>query len=387
MSSDRLDSAELQQLVRRVFVPRPDEASLALLVDLPDAALPDNPEWAARRAMAAEWAAMLTAARASLGMGTTLYAYRNVRTNNADLPATLVPVAPDALPAHADALDTGAAEPTSEALARQALVLAPTELSTTAPLKLLSRTLGFRAGTMPGFAASMVPALRLDYAEVRRRVRRLAGLLDRADRAELEFVVDGRDAHALALDLRHRTAHASDGVIDTPGTAGNVPSGEAYIVPYEGERPGDPSRTAGTLPVQFGGEIVCFHIQANRAVRVSGEGAAAAEHAAWLEREPAYGNLAELGLGVLADLGVKPVGEILLDEKLGLHVAFGRSDHFGGQVGAQHFSRPDAVVHIDRVYLPELQPRIVVRAVDLVLAGDERLPLMRDSRYVDGVFA
>jgi leucyl aminopeptidase (aminopeptidase T) len=261
------------------------------------------------------------------------------------------------------------------------MVIAPTELSATAPLKLLARARGFRAATMPGFAASMIPALRLDYGEVRRRVRILKDLLDRAVRAELSFEVDGRERHALVLDLRHRSAHASDGVLDTPGTAGNLPSGEAYIVPYEGEVAGDPSGSAGTLPVQFGDQVVLFRIEANRAVAATGTGTAAREQAEWLAREPAYGNMAELGLGVLADLGVEPVGEILLDEKLGLHVAFGRSDHFGGRVGAAAFSRPDAVVHIDRVYLPALQPRVRARAVDLVIEGGERIALMREGSY------
>jgi hypothetical protein len=130
---------------------------------------------------------------------------------------------------------------------------------------------------------------------------------------------------------------------------------------------------------------VVFEIEANQAVRASGEGKAAAEQAAWLAAEPAYGNLAELGLGVLGDLGVEPTGEILLDEKLGLHIAFGRSDHFGGQVGAARFSKPEAVVHIDRIYLPSLQPRIVPRVVDLRDEDGRTTVIMRDGAYV-GVF-
>jgi len=99
-----------------------------------------------------------------------------------------------------------------------------------------------------------------------------------------------------------------------------------------------------------------------------------------LQAEPAYGNIAELGLGVLGDLGIEPTGVVLLDEKLGLHIAFGRSEHFGGQVGPEDFSRPEKVVHIDRVYLPQLQPD--VRVVEVVLrmpAGP--LTLMRDGVY------
>ena len=135
--------------------------------------------------------------------------------------------------------------------------------------------------------------------------------------------------------------------------------------------------------MQFGAEVVRYHVERNVARRVTGEGAACAREAAALAAEPAYGNIAELGLGVLADLGVRPVGAILLDEKLGLHVAFGRSDHFGGRVGAADFTRPEAVVHVDRVYLPGLQPRIVPRRVSLRMADGRDVTLMRDGRYAD----
>jgi hypothetical protein len=100
-----------------------------------------------------------------------------------------------------------------------------------------------------------------------------------------------------------------------------------------------------------------------------------------LAAEPASGNVAELGLGVLSDFGVAPIGEVLLDEKLGLHIAFGRSEHFGGQVGPRQFSRPEAVVHQDHVYLRELQPRVVPASVTLIFEDGDRCELMRDGRY------
>ncbi len=163
--------------------------------------------------------------------------------------------------------------------------------------------------------------------------------------------------------------------------AGNLPSGEAYIVPYEGERAGEPSRSAGVLPVQFGTEVVRYLIAANRAVEVLTAGPESAREVALLAAEPAYANLAELGLGVLAAFGVKPIGALLLDEKLGLHIAFGRSEHFGGQVGPDAFSSPDAVVHIDRVYVPEAQPDVLPASVDLVFPDGTRLALMREGAF------
>ena len=384
--SERLSATELIALIRRVFSPGAADARLGILVDLPDDRVADRPEWRERRRMASEWADQLQRHRDELGLEVSLVLYRHVGMGNADLPAQVWIGSPGAVPDTADALDAVRAVPLGQVLDTHSLLLAPTEFSATAPLKLLAKRHRFRAATMPGFTAEMIPALRLDYGEIRRRVAVVKELLDRAVRATIAFEVDGRDAYTLRLDLRHRRAHASDGILETPGIAGNLPSGEAYIVPYEGEVPGVPSESAGSLPVQFGAEVVVFEVAANRAVRVTGEGRAAAEQARWLAAEPAYGNLAELGLGVLADLGVTPTGEILLDEKLGLHVAFGRSDHFGGQVGAAQFSKPEAVVHIDRIYLPGLQPRVNAGRLELTDGDGRASVIMRDGAYVAGVF-
>ncbi len=381
MPTTPLTDRELAELVRRVFQPTAADRRLAVLVDLPDAALPDRPAWAARRRLARDWAERLAGMAGDLDLATRLYLYRNVRANNADLPPAAWRHRQGALPATADELDPAAAEPFAEIFRACTIFIAPTELSTTAPLKLAAKQHRFRAATMPGFSAAMVPALRLDYIEIDRRVRRLKELLDGASGADLRFVVEGSE-HRLHLDLRHRGAHASGGLVQAPGTAGNLPSGEAYIVPYEGELDGDPSRSAGRLPVELEGEVVLYRIEGNRAVAVESDGPVARREAERLTREPAYGNLAELGLGVLADFGLEPIGEILLDEKLGLHIAFGRSDHFGGQVGAEDFTAPEAVVHIDRVYLPEIQPRVHVAGVDLRFPDGACMPLIEDAHFV-----
>jgi leucyl aminopeptidase (aminopeptidase T) len=377
-----LTAEELTAMVRRVFQPREADRALAVLVDLPDREVPDNERWRTRRELAVDWSGALASARAEHGLDVGLFWYRNARSNNADLPEGAWRQRGARVPDTADELDEDDKEPLREVLSVHTLVLAPTQFSATAPLKMLSRELGFRAATMPGFAPAMVPALRLDYAEIGRRVRLLKALLDLAAFADLAFTVDGSGPRPLRLDLRHRTAHASGGLLPDPGTAGNLPSGEAYIVPYEGERPGDPSRSEGVLPVQLGGEVVEYRIEGNRVVEVVSEGPESQREAAHLFKEPAYGNMAELGLGVLGDFGIEPIGEVLLDEKLGLHIAFGRSDHFGGQVGPEDFSRPEAVVHQDRVYVPALQPRVSAARVDLRRADGRRLALMRDGRYV-----
>ena len=356
--------------------------------------------------MALGWFERLRGARDGLGLDVALFWFPASGGNNADLPERAWRAsAGGAAPGSIDDLNPADSVPMAEVFAGFDLFLAPTEFSATAPLKVAAREHGFRAATMPGFSRAMVPALRLDYVEVDRRCRVLKGLLDRAERAELGFRVAGPAADEspgpdgarcqLTLDLRHRQAHASGGLLREPGTAGNLPSGETYIVPYEGEVEGEPSRSAGRLPVQLPdvdsdreadgvpapGEVVIYRIEGNRAVGVEEGGPTARREAERLAREPAYGNLAELGLGILADFRLEPIGSVLLDEKLGLHIAFGRSDHFGGIVGPGDFSSPSEVVHIDRVYLPALQPAVAVERVDLVMDDGATVELMRGGRY------
>jgi hypothetical protein len=136
------------------------------------------------------------------------------------------------------------------------------------------------------------------------------------------------------------------------------------------------------LPIELEGELLAYRIRGNRVERVEGDGPVAARERAEMDAEPAYRNVAELGLGLLREYGIAPVGSLLLDEKLGLHIAFGRSDHFGGTVGASDFSAPDKVVHIDRVYIPEVQPQIRVASVELCDANGARSALIRDDAFV-----
>jgi hypothetical protein len=375
-----LTATELAALVARVFLPTPEDANLGIMIDLPDGRVADDAAWESRRKIAAEWVHLLEGRAATVGYHTHLLLYPNVHTNNGDLPDRCWIHAGGPVPRTADDLAPATARPMAEIFDTHPMIMAVTLFSSTAPLKMAARKHPMRAATMPGFTAEMIPALRLDYSEVNRRVDLLKDLLDRATGADFVFRhPEGEDR--LHLDLRHRTGHASGGLLPRRGVAGNLPSGEAYIVPYEGEREGDPSRSEGVLPVQFGAEIVRYRIVANKAVGVLTRGPESDREAALLAKEPAYSNLAELGLGVLAAFGVKPIGATLLDEKLGLHIAFGRSEHFGGQVGPDAFSSPDAVVHIDRVYVPEMQPDVLAVSVDLHFQGGTSLALMRDGDF------
>jgi hypothetical protein len=380
---ENLTNAEWKQLIQSVFPGDLDGDRLAFLVDVPLKPGDDTPGWKERRHIVDEWLHQLQEVGKEVGLSDVkVLAYPAVRSNNANLPGSLCRLDPKAgIPDTAEELSSCGEKSSLESAFRVfSLFFAPTQYSATAPLKLGARKYGFRAATMPGFSADMIPALKIDYGRVNERVAVLKERLDEAENANITFTVDGRETENLFFDLRYRQAHASGGWFPEEGMAGNLPSGETYIVPYEGEKEED-SRTEGRLPVQFGDEVVVYIIRRNRARSVEGEGPKAKEERLRLAQEPAYGNMAELGFGVLADFGLKPIGQVLLDEKLGFHIAFGRSDHFDGFVGPQQFSSEEAVVHIDRIYIPEVQPRITVKSIVLTYPSGQEQMLMEKGLY------
>jgi len=207
--AEKLNADELVALVQRVFTPGEGDRGLAIIVDMPDAEAADNAAWKERREMAADWAGLLSERKSEIGMErVNLLLYRNVRANNANLPATGTYHSQGPLPNNADEMRGGAVS-FDQVFESHEILIAPTQFSATAPLKMAARQCGFRAATMPGFDRSMIPALRLDYKVIGERVDRLKAILDDAQKCDIRFDAAGREC-ALTLDLRHRGAHGAE---------------------------------------------------------------------------------------------------------------------------------------------------------------------------------
>jgi leucyl aminopeptidase (aminopeptidase T) len=229
------------------------------------------------------------------------------------------------------------------------IAVALTEFSATAQLvSWIKESAGqLRAASLPGVLRRMEQtALAADYSVVGRHARHLADKLTRADAAVAWFDT----GHTLRIDLRWRAGRADDGDCrgHTPINLINLPSGEAYIAPYEGERPGQPSRTAGEIPVRTGDDLAVFTVAANTIQAVQGDGPLAAHYRGFFAADPARRNIAELGLGC-NDRAIV-TGNVLEDEKAGFHWAYGRSENWGGVTGPEQFLGPATVVHHDVVY-------------------------------------
>lgn len=366
-------------LLQSVFRLGKEEKGLVIFTDLPTEEVQDTAAWQDRRRIATEWFLALQPNIKALPFHSVSFcAYENVGRDNNELPESVVLIDRSTK----DTPTTGSQTvKLVDILGESSVVLSVTEFSATAPLAVLARRLKFRGATLPGFSREMIPALGLDYEKVHARVMAIKGRLDRAERAVVVFRATGKE-HELKVDLRYRTAYASGGVMAEPGTVANLPSGEAFIVPYEGERPGEPSQTEGLLPVQFVDEVVLFSVKRNVAVNVLSIGPESEKQRMKLLDEPAYGNIAGMGIGVLGEFGIRPVGKILIDEKLGLHFAFGRSDHFGGVTGPDRFVDPHRVERTDWVFAAKVQSLVLPGTVTLDYGKDLHELVMRNGKLL-----
>jgi len=379
---EKLSKDELIALINSVFPHFENDRQLGILVDIPNSEEDDNKNWRTRREICENWNKILKDEPNKINLEKlNLIAYPAVASNNADLPEFAYIIKNELPKLSIDLEKTGNKISFDEIFAEYQLFLAPTENSATAPLKNSAKKFGFRAATMPGFSPEMIPALRIDYEEVNRRVSIIKEKVDPAISAKVIFRVKNDIKYNMNFDLRFRKGHLSPGRFPEASTAGNLPSGETYIVPYEGEI-SEKSKTNGILPVQIENEIVLFEIKENIAVSVLSKGKFSEKETEHLKREPAYGNMAELGFGVLGDFGLTPINEILLDEKLGFHVAFGRSDHFGGAVGPKDFSKPEEVIHLDQIYIEKTQPDVIVESLILEYEDGNSEEIIKEGKYL-----
>ena len=355
---------DLKKLLTDVF--RTEKGEIVLVAcDLPRTPADDNDLWKDRRAMAAEWREAFAELGRAGGFETRpLLTFAATGANGADLPAS--------------GNQAGAEVAMERTLLDCTLALFLTEFSATAALDAYCRRKpDFRAASLPGLERRMEQsALSADYAEVARRCGILDGILKGADRLEVRFSTGQR----CTFDLRWRKAEVDDGFLPRSKQGDriiNLPSGETFIVPYEGEKAGEPSRTEGQLPVEIEGERMVLTVRANRIVEVEGRGREAEAVRAYFAADPARANIAEVAFG--CNEWAVVTGNTLEDEKAGFHWAYGRSDHLGGTVGVKAFRAPGNVVHQDIVYA-EGNPIQVAEATVVGPAG--RTTVIRDAAYV-----
>jgi leucyl aminopeptidase (aminopeptidase T) len=243
-----------------------------------------------------------------------------------------------------------------EAMKKANVVVIPTSKSAThTDARINACAAGARVGTLPGITQeTMERCFKADYRKIARRTVELTRLLTKA----LKVHVTTPSGTDINFSIKGIKAHASTGIVDTPGKFGNIPSGEAYMMPKEGTAEGiiviDGS--VANIGLVDKKDPIKVKVEKGFATQITG-GEAAVRLKKMLKPfgKDAH-NIAEFGVGT--NEAAKLCGDILEDEKVmgTVHFAFGNNKSMGGTFGVQ--------IHIDGLLLKptfKLDDKIIMK--------------------------
>jgi leucyl aminopeptidase (aminopeptidase T) len=245
-----------------------------------------------------------------------------------------------------------------EAMKKADVVVIPTAKSAThTDARINACAAGARIGTLPGITQdTMERCFKADYRKIAARTVKMTHLLTDASRVHVTSPA-GTD---LKFSIEGIKAIASTGIVDTPGKFGNLPSGEAYLMPAEGTAEGiiviDGS--IADIGVVEKDDPVRVRVEKGFAVEITG-GKTAEKLKALLEPFGRDGrNIAEFGVGT--NDSARIVGDMLEDEKVmgTIHFAFGNNKSMGGTFGVQ--------IHIDGLVI---KPSFTLDGKDIMKNG------------------
>ncbi len=295
------------------------------------------------------------------------YAYAPTGGSNLDLPETVVNLEGKTLRLEQDVL------------AHLDIVLYLSTYSATAPLTAMAKRMGFRGATMHGCNETILgTGLARDYAEVSAKAERFRQALTRCDEVSVEFQTLGAQ-YRLTLELGRQEAQKSHGLCRSPGEIANLPAGEIYWVP---------TGAYGRFPMRFkeDGTLALMTVAAGRiqdAILLRGNPRTMEQALALYRTDPATGQLGELGLGTQV---LPAAGADIQDEKIlgTMHVATGRDDHLGGDLGPGKFKDKRHATHEDILFAPHKTPEINLNGV-WMKKDSQTVLLIKDYQPTDFV--
>ncbi len=239
-------------------------------------------------------------------------------------------------------------EPVAELMKLMDVILIPTSksLSHTDSRRESSKR-GVRIATLPGITEdTMVRTLRADYYEIARRSEKIAGILTHGSKVRITTAQE----MDVTLVIDGRKGHADTGLNHNPGDFSNLPAGEGYIAPVEGQSGGVIVIDGSMAGVgKLKDEVIRVIVKDGFATEITG-GHVAAKLLSLIEPfgKLAF-NVAELGIGTNDKAEV--TGNVLEDEKtMGtVHIAFGDNKSMGGTIRVA--SHLDGVIMRPTVYV------------------------------------
>jgi leucyl aminopeptidase (aminopeptidase T) len=218
----------------------------------------------------------------------------------------------------------------AEMMTRADVVLCPTSKSLThTDARRAASAAGARVGTLPGVTEDiMVRCMNADYHRIAERTHRLCAQMERTSVIRVQSPA-GTD---IVLPVAGRTAHASSGLFRERGQWGNLPTGEAYLAPLEGQSNGIVVVDGSMAGVGVTTEPIRIVVRDGYATEITG-GREATRLSELLEVHGRDArNVAEFGIGT--NDRAQLTGVILEDEKVmgTIHIAFGDNKSMGGTV-------------------------------------------------------
>jgi hypothetical protein len=341
-----MDDADKIRLFEQVFAPQTGEKVL-FLMDLPHGTIKDYASWKESRDIGEEWYQLFQKMGKNEGFSVNLMKFKSTGMHN-----------------------TPVSEEVFKAASQSNLVLAFMGYSMSSSLMRICLANGSitRAAGMQLERIMETTAFKANYSEVGLYAHAIKKFLDAAIGAEIIFSTGDR----LHIDLRNRKGVADTGDCTKTGQYINFPSGEGFIAPYEGATEEfdefGASNTNGIWPVRYGDESGKFVVKHNRVVEVIGAGEKVGKMRDFFRAKETRANVAELGIGCNPYAVV--TGNVALDEKVGLHIAYGTSTHFGGHI--------ESDVHLDIVYAKDCP--IEGTTVTLLNKDGSKIGLIKDAK-------
>ncbi len=216
-------------------------------------------------------------------------------------------------------------ESVAEAMKNFDVIICPTSTSIThTNAKINAVKHGARLASMPGITEEMFRegAITADYKLVEELTLKFTDMLTKAKSARIV-----KEGYSLEMSLEGRNGVPSTGVYKSPGQAGNLPSGEAYIAPLEGSANGSMKIDGSMVGVGKLSSPLYIKVADGRIIEIEGKDKDKVHILLENERNATLG---ELGIGT--NPAARLTGVILEDEKIygTVHIAFGTNISFGG---------------------------------------------------------
>ncbi|MEX0736957.1 MAG: aminopeptidase [Bacteroidota bacterium] len=221
----------------------------------------------------------------------------------------------------------------AEFMQRVDLVLCPTSKSMThTNAKRAAAAKGVRVCTLPGVTEDMmVRCMNADYFKIADLTNKLAAMMDQTSVIRVA-APGGTD---ITMPVKGRKTIPSHGLFREKGRGGNLPTGEAFLAPLEGQSQGVVVVDGSMSGIGIVKTALRIEVRDGFAEEITG-GEEATKLKGLLELHGRLSrNVAEFGIGT--NDRAKITGLILEDEKvLGtIHIAFGDNVTMGGTVNVQ----------------------------------------------------